>query len=56
MKVNEAAERGAAKHAAVATAPATMPGRARPRGVADVEPALPAAVAEASPRRKLAAA
>lgn len=49
-KVNEAAERMVPPAAAaVATAPAAMPGRARPVVSLDVEPALPAAVAEAEP-------
>lgn len=49
-KVNEAAERMVPPAAAaVAAAPAAMPGRARPVVSLDVEPALPAAVAEAEP-------
>ena len=49
-KVKEAAERMVPPAAAaVATAPAAMPGRARPVVSLDVEPALPAAVAEAEP-------
>ena len=47
-KVKEAAERMVPPAAAaVAAAPAAMPGRARPVVSLDVEPALPAAVAEA---------
>lgn len=49
-KVKEAAERMVPPAAAaVAAAPAAMPGRARPVVSLDVEPALPAAVAEAEP-------
>ena len=49
-KVNEAAERMVPPAAAaVAAAPAAMPGRARPVVSLDVEPALPAVVAEAEP-------
>ena len=49
-KVKEAAERMVPPAApAVAAAPPAMPGRARPVVSLDVEPALPAAVAEAEP-------